>query len=145
LDAKAARDYVARRERLAMNQVVLMGHSLGGAIAADVASPDGARALILENTFSSLRDLAKAHYPTVLVKLVLKDKLNASTTIRDYHGPLFQSHAAADTIVPLASAKKLFEAANEPKQFLALEGLDHNDDPPEEYEAQLLKFLKALP
>jgi fermentation-respiration switch protein FrsA (DUF1100 family) len=145
LDARAARDYIAQREQLATNQIVLMGHSIGGAIAVDVAGRDGARALILENTFSSLRDVASAHYPTALVRLVLQDKLNSVTTIREYQGPLFQSHAAADTIVPLASGQKLFQAANDPKQFLPLKGLDHNDDPPGEYEEQLAAFLKSLP
>ena len=36
--------------------------------------------------------------------------------------------ATTDLIVPLASAKKLFDAANEPKQSILNPGGDHNDD-----------------
>ena len=83
-----------------------------------------ARALILENTFTSIPDVAAYHYPWVPVRLLMKTKFDSATKIRDYHGPLFQSHGDRDTIVPLKFAQRLFDAANEPKQFLLVEGAD---------------------
>ena len=53
-DARAARAWLAAREKIAETDVVLMGESIGGAVAVDLAARDGARALVLESTFSSL-------------------------------------------------------------------------------------------
>ena len=43
-DARAARSWLARREGIAEGQIVLLGRSLGGAVAVDLAATDGARA-----------------------------------------------------------------------------------------------------
>ena len=53
-----------------------------------------------------------------------------------------QSHGDADTIVPLEFGRRLFEAANGPKQFLLLPGHDHNDPMPPEYYDALAAFLE---
>jgi uncharacterized protein len=61
--------------------------------------------------------------------------------IGGYRGPLFQAHGDADTIVPIDSGRRLFEAANEPKRFMTLPGHDHNDALPAEYYRELAAFL----
>jgi fermentation-respiration switch protein FrsA (DUF1100 family) len=144
-DARAARKYLAARLRIAEADIVLLGESIGGAVAVDLAADDGARGLILENTFSSLRDVAGAHYPQFLVSMLLADKLNSAAKIGKYKGPLLQVHGTHDTIVPLASAKTLFSAAAEPKTFLELAGHDHNDPLPESYYLRLQQFVDELP
>ena len=60
-----------------------------------------------------------------------------------YRGPLLQSHGDRDTIIPLKFAKKLFDAANEPKRFILLRGHDHNDGRPADYYDKLREFLDA--
>ena len=128
-DARAARTWLAQKAGVAEKRIVLMGESLGGAVAVDLAA-DGARALILENTFSSMPDVAAHHYPWLPVRLLMRTRFNSAAKIRSYHGPLFQSHGDRDSIVPLKFAKRLFDAANEPKHFLLVKGADHNDRPP---------------
>ena len=64
----AARAWLAARGQIAPHQVVLMGESIGGAVAVDLAAADGARGLILENTFTSIRDVAAFHFPWVPVR-----------------------------------------------------------------------------
>ena len=125
-DARAARTWLAEKAGVAENRIVLMGESLGGAVAVDLAA-DGARALILENTFSSMPDVAAYHYPWLPVRLLMRTQFNSVAKIRSYHGPLYQSHGDRDSIVPLQLARRLFDAANEPKRFLLVEGADHND------------------
>ena len=119
-DARAARTWLAQKAGVAENRIVLMGESLGGAVAVDLAA-DGARALILENTFSSMPDVAAFHYPWVPVRLLMRTQFNSAAKIRAYHGPLYQSHGDRDSIVPLEFAKRLFDAANEPKRFLLVD------------------------
>src|SRR5262249_54076753 len=51
-DARAARAFLARQAGVKEGEVVLMGRSLGGAVAVALAGEDGARGLIVESTFS---------------------------------------------------------------------------------------------
>ena len=141
-DARAARAWLARREGLPKQQIVLMGESLGGAVAVDLAAKDGARALILEGTFSSLREVAAWHFPWLPVRLLLRTRLDAASQIGRYRGPLLQIHGDADTIVPYRLGRRLFEAANEPKQFLTLAGHDHNDPLEPECFETIREFLE---
>jgi fermentation-respiration switch protein FrsA (DUF1100 family) len=144
-DARAARAHLADHERVEEKKVVLLGESLGGAIAVDLAATDGARGLILESTFSSLRDVAGVHYPELLVSVLVADKLNSAARIADYHGPLLQVHGDADQTIPLESGRRLFAAASEPKSLHVLPRHDHNDPLPEAYYQALERFLRDLP
>jgi uncharacterized protein len=143
-DARAARAWLARRAGVSESRIVLMGESLGGAVAVDL-STDGARALILESTFSSMPDVAAFHYPWAPVRLLMKTQFNSAAKIRSYHGPLYQSHGDHDRVVPLKFAQRLFDAANDPKQFLRVEGADHNDPRSPEYYRKLREFLDKSP
>ena len=145
-DARAARAWLARREEIAETDVVLMGRSLGGAVAVDLAAAEGARALVLESTFSSMPDVAAYHYPWLPVRYMMRTRLDSAAKIADYHGPLLQSHGDADTIIPIRFGNRLFEAANEPKEFVTFAGFGHNDFPlPDSYYRKLSVFLDELP
>ena len=126
-DARAARDYLAARERVEPRSVVLLGRSFGGALAVELAAEEGARGIVLESTFSSLRDVAGVHYPPYLVNLLVADRLKSSNRIRGYHGPLLQSHGDSDRVIPFASGQRLFDNANQPKTFVRVPGADHKD------------------
>lgn len=143
-DARAARDWLARREGLPAERLILMGESLGGAVAVILAAEGGARALILESTFTNLPDVAAHHFPWVPVRLLMRTRLDALSRIRDYRGPLFQSHGDQDTIVPYHLGRRLFEAANEPKQFVTFPGGDHNDLRDVDYYEKLGQFVAGL-
>jgi len=144
-DARAARAWLAKRENITEHDVVMMGESLGGAVAVDLAARDGARALVLQSTFSSLPDVAAYHYPWLPVRWLMQARFDSLSKIGNYHGPLLQNHGDADTIVPIQYARRLFEAANEPKQFIVMHGHDHNDSLPMEYFVALKAFLAQLP
>jgi fermentation-respiration switch protein FrsA (DUF1100 family) len=127
LDARAARDWLAARAQLPADGIVLMGESIGGAVMVDVAAADGARGLILENTFASLPDVAAYHFPWLPMRILLRTRLDSASKIKNYRGPLLACHGTADTIVPFAQGQRLFEAANEPKRLVVIPGGDHND------------------
>ncbi len=143
-DAEAARDYLAVREGIPPESIVLHGTSLGGAVAVQLAANGGARGLILESTFSSLREVSKTHYPELLVNLLVADRLDSSTSIASYFGPLLQCHGTADGTIPFNQGEALFAAAAEPKTFIAMPGLDHNDRPGEEFYAAMVEFIAGL-
>lgn len=144
-DARAARTWLANRAKVDETRIVLMGESIGGAVAVDLAV-DGARALILENTFASLPEVAASHFPWWLpVRWLMHTKLDSASKIGRYHGPLMQSHAANDSIVPIRSGRRLFLAANEPKRFTVIPATDHNDPHSASYYDSLKAFLDSAP
>ena len=145
LDARAARALVAEREGIREENVILLGESLGGAIAVHLAAEDGARALVLQSTFSSLKEVAAAHYPAILVDALVANRLDSAAKIKSYRGPLLQVHGQADRTIPFALGWKLFESANEPKHFVSLPGHDHNDPLLEPFSETLDRFLGRLP
>jgi hypothetical protein len=144
-DARAARRWLAERTGVAEREIVLVGNSLGGAVMVDLAARNGARGLVLENTFSSLPEVAASHLKVVPVRWLMKTRLDSLAKIRDYHGPLLQTHGDADQVVPFALGKSLFKAANEPKEFIPAAGGGHNDPPAREYVIALDRFLGSLP
>ena len=144
-DTRAARRWLAERTGVAERDIVLVGESLGGGVMVDLASQDGARGLVLENTFSSLPDVASSHFRFLPVRWLMKTRLNSLAKISSYHGPLLQTHGDADRVVPFALGKRLFDAANEPKRFVRVPGGDHNDPPSREFLEALDEFLDRLP
>ena len=100
--------------------------------------------MVLESTFSSLRDVASQHYPK-LAWLVPAGKLDSVAQITRYKGPLLQSHGDGDRTIPYALGLKLFKAANDPKQFVRIARGDHNDPTSAEYLRELDRFISNLP
>lgn len=142
-DGRAARRWLAQRTGLPETDIVLLGESLGGAVAVDLAAEQGARALILESTFSSIPDVAASKLSSG--GSLVRSQLDSASKIGRYHGPLLQTHGDADKVIPFALGKKLHEAANAPKQFVRVPGGGHNGPPSREYLAALDRFLASLP
>ena len=143
-DARAARAKLRELAAIKDAEMLLMGESLGGAVVVQLAAESLPRGLILQSTFSSLKDVADFHFPG-LSWLVPRDKLNSATRIARYHGPLLQSHGTADGTIPLGSGQKLFRSANEPKEFMECPGAGHNNWLTEQYLTRLDQFITRLP
>ncbi len=142
-DARAARGKLCELSSIQDSEMVLMGDSLGGAFSVQLAAESAPRALVLQSTFSSLRDAANQLYPNVAF-LVGPDLLDSKTRIADFSGPLFQSHGDADGTISIRLGKKLFCAAKEPKTFFEVTGADHNDWLTVGYLQALAEFIKKL-
>jgi fermentation-respiration switch protein FrsA (DUF1100 family) len=145
MDARAARAWLAEKEGIAESDVLLMGFSLGGGVAVDLAAEDGARGLVLAGTFTSLPDLAQHHVSWLPMSWLMTMRMNSREKIKDYHGPLLVSHGDADEVIPYEQGVELFRAANEPKRLITVRGGKHNDPQPEEYRVALDQFLAELP
>jgi len=143
-DSRAARAKLAELAAIPESEIILMGESLGGAMAAQLAADIPPRALILQSTFPSLREIAGVHFPQ-LAWAVPADKLNSCEKLGTYEGPLFLSHGTADEVIPYALGEKLFEAAGGSKRWLSLPGVNHNDWLVHSYIKELESFLSDLP
>jgi fermentation-respiration switch protein FrsA (DUF1100 family) len=140
-DARAARAWLAKREGIAEKDIVLMGESLGGGVAVDLAAADDARALVLVSTYNRMPDVAAYHYPIFPVRLLMRTQLDSERKIPNYHGPLLQFHGRADSIIPFPLGQKLFDAASEPKELVISDHHDHNDTVPTSFYRKMKEFF----
>jgi fermentation-respiration switch protein FrsA (DUF1100 family) len=144
-DARAARRWLAAHAGVREGDIVIAGHSLGSGVAVDLAAADGALGLVLEGAFTSLPDVAVTHVPLLPVRAVMQTRFHSEAKIPAYRGPLLQVHGDADGVVPYALGRRLFAAANEPKQFVTVRGGDHNHLYTPEFVEALDRYLDALP
>jgi hypothetical protein len=105
--------------------IILFGRSLGGAVAARIASETPAAALILESSFTSLASMASRVAPLFPMRFLLRSKYATHEILPFILSPLLVIHSPEDEIVPFSEGRKLFEIAREPKEFLEISG-DHN-------------------
>lgn len=125
-DARAAYEVVRAKYDDAENPpVILHGQSLGGAVAAQLALDKPCRGLIIESTFSSVPDMARAMYPA-LPRAVIRSKFDTVSKMPEIRIPVIVAHSRTDDLVPYEQGRKIFEAANEPKVFCELTG-GHNE------------------
>ena len=144
-DARAAHTWLCERAGVAPDQVILMGRSIGGAVAVDLADEHQSRAMILESTFPNLPDIAARLLWWAPVRWLMRSQFNSAEKISRFHGSLLQSHGTSDEMIPLSYGRRLFDAApTSDKQFLVHEGLGHNDYPPDEYYEKLRQFVDRV-
>ncbi|MCH7737335.1 MAG: alpha/beta hydrolase [Chloroflexi bacterium] len=127
LDSRAAMAYLSSRPEIDKDRIVYMGISLGAAVAVELALTQPPMAMVLVSPFASVREMAKLTLPFPPVAWLVRDHYDNISRIRRLNVPLLVLHGDQDEIVPISQGRKLFEAANQPKRFQALEGVSHND------------------
>lgn len=125
LDVKAAYNYLLNNKNIAAKQIIGYGESLGGAVVIDLATRNELGGLIIESSFTSVRDIGKRIFPFI-PGLLYKTKYDSLSKVLDVSCPILVFHSHGDEVVPYDLGKRLFEAAPEPKQFIDLRG-GHND------------------
>jgi len=144
-DGRAALGYL-RAQGVEDGQIVLYGESLGTGVVTAMAleaqqSDKPVAALILEAPFTSTVDVGASHYPFLPVRLLMKDRFESHTRIGALHVPLLIVHGEKDRIVPVKFGKRLFDAANAPKESMWIAEAGHNDLYDHGMGAQVLDFL----
>lgn len=125
-DAEAAWNYLIEQRHTPSCRIVLFGESMGGAIAAWLASHEKPAALVIASGFTSVPDLAQHIYPYFPVRWLARIRYDTRDYLRTVTAPVLIAHSPQDEIIPYEHGRALFEAANPPKQFLELAG-GHND------------------
>jgi fermentation-respiration switch protein FrsA (DUF1100 family) len=125
-DARAAREALLARPGVDPAAVVYLGESLGGAVAVELAVEHPPAALVLQSAFSSVRAMARLHYPVIPAAFV-PDAYPSLDRIPRAACPVLVVHGAEDEIVPADHGRALFAAAREPKRLEIVRGAGHND------------------
>jgi len=106
---------------------ILYGYSLGGAVAAQVIQHHSFDGLILQSTFTNLRDLARVTFRLPL-HLVAGDFFDTLTAVRKLKVPVLVLHGSEDEVCPSWMAHKLYEAgSHQRKQIQLVTGGLHKD------------------
>lgn len=126
-DARAAWSYLCERPDVDPDRIVSFGESLGSGVAVALAAHVPPAALVLRSPFTSFAEIARLHYPMLPVAGLLPDTFDSLARIGRISVPLLVIAGSADRVVPVASSRRLFEAAAEPKRYVELPGADHND------------------
>jgi len=116
-----------RNSGIAAGDIVIYGESIGSGVAVQLAASVRARGLILEAPMSSTIDVAREHYPYLLVSLLLKDTFQSVDYVEHIDMPLLVLHGDRDQIIPIRFGRKLFARARDPKTFIELKGAGHNN------------------
>ena len=123
-NVEAAVDYL---KQFNPSSVVVLGESLGSALASYHASVSKVEKVLLIGAFNNLSDVAAHHYKVYPVKLVLRDKFSAEEWLKETNNVLF-IHGTNDDIIPIQFGQRLYQAIKaDQKQFVEIEGAGHND------------------
>ncbi len=122
VDARTAYRWLAS---YAPGRIVLYGESLGTGVAVRLATEERVGGIILDSPFTSTADVAKTLFWYVPVTLLMRDQFRSIDLVGGLRAPLLVLHGERDGVVPIAQSKLLFEAAPEPKTYVALPDVDH--------------------
>ncbi len=126
-DADAAYDYLIKQRHFRPEDIIIYGHSLGGAVAINLASRRPCGGLIIQSSFTNARAMARRLFTIPLIEYVVKSRFDSLQRIRDVHAPILIVHGTRDEVVPFRMGQQLFAAAPEPKRFYPIEGAGHNN------------------
>lgn len=109
--------------------VLLIGESLGAAVAAAVAVRDGDKVagLLMMTPWDRLTDVAAYHYPWLPIGLLLRDRYDSVANLAAFNRPVVVAVAERDDIVPERFGLRLYESLPGPKRFKRLHRAGHND------------------
>ncbi len=126
-DASAVHAWWLRNRSAGSQKLILLGESLGGAVAVDLAARIPVDGLILQSTFSSARDMARTILPIGFLQPLIGIHFDSEKKIVSVACPKLFLHGNRDDIVPLRLGRKLYDAAPPPRTFFEIEGAGHND------------------
>lgn len=141
--ADAAHEWLA--QRIPPEQIVILGQSLGGGVATDLARRRPHRALALYKTFTSIPDVVLAKFPLLPARQLMRNQFDNLGKIGACTGPVFIAHGDRDDLIPAAQARHLFAAAAEPKEFFLRPDGGHHGGIDREFLTRLKAFLDRTP
>lgn len=129
LDAQGA--YGVARDSLGVpaERIVLFGHSLGSAIAAELARDVRPEALILVAPLTSVRDMAGRISPAARLLYwfrLVRVHYDTEEIVRSLDVPVWVAHGTHDGVIPVAMGQRVFDAARRRGELLIVEGANHN-------------------
>ncbi len=148
LDAEAAHEHLVDVQKIDPKSIISFGQSLGTAVAANVAARLPVGAVILEAPFPSASFLARRLFWFLPgIQFFVRGQLNTVARLQQARIPLLVVHCTADPVIPFQFGEAVYDRAPEPKRFLKIENLCHEEASvvaPKKYRKVLDEFLVTL-
>jgi fermentation-respiration switch protein FrsA (DUF1100 family) len=145
-DADGAYRYLREERGVSAERIIVFGHSLGSAVAIDLASRTPVAGLIVEGGLISVLQRGQELYPFIPVRWIARTKFSSIDKIPKVTTPKLFLHAVADEVIPLSHGRRLFQAATDPKTLVELAGT-HSDAfavDSAQYFGSIATFLRSL-
>ncbi len=126
-DVRSAFDLLVDELGQTPDEIMVFGHSLGGAVAIDCALDRPMAGLIVQSSFTHIRDAAKTMFPTLPMHLAATRQFRNIDKVGQLTMPKLFIHGQADETVPSVLGESLFEAASEPKELYLVRRAGHTD------------------
>lgn len=126
LDAMSTWKYLTENRGIESNKIIIYGWSLGGSIAAWLATKTKPYALILESTFASAKIMAHRMFPYLPTKLLCRYNYNTMEYVKNIQCPVLVAHSPQDKTVPFEDSFTILANIQTEKEFVRLKG-GHND------------------
>jgi fermentation-respiration switch protein FrsA (DUF1100 family) len=129
-DARAALSYARHVLGAGPQQLVYFGHSLGSAIAAELAAVAPPRSLVLQSPFSSARAMSRRLFVpglTAFWRLISRVHFDTVARVHELDAPVYVAHGDRDLIVPVSMGREVYDAARQRGELLIVKGAGHND------------------
>ena len=121
----AAYRWLRESKHVAGNRILLLGESLGGAVAIELAKRHESRGVVTLGTFTSFPDMANFRFPWLPVRWLVSNRLDNLGKIGTLPVPVFIQHGTADATVPFFMGEKLAAAAPAGSRFYPVQGAPH--------------------
>ncbi len=138
---EAALRWLIEEQQVPRDEVILVGESMGGAVATELATRHAVRLLVLHGAFTSFPDMAQLRVPCYPSRYLVRNRMENEAKIGSIHCPVLISHGTADTVVPYRHGERLFAAAVGPKLFVRREGQGHGLPTTADYFETVRMFL----
>jgi pimeloyl-ACP methyl ester carboxylesterase len=139
--AEAAYRWLVEQQKVPADEVILLGSSLGTAVATELATRHEHRLLVLTGAFTSFPDMAQKTVPCYPSRWLVSNRLDSLSKIDHVRGPVFIAHGMDDRCVPLWMGRRLFERGHQPKRFYPIAGHGHQHPAHPAFFAAVRAFL----
>lgn len=139
---EAAYQWLTGEKKNSAERIIILGNSLGGGVATELARRHPHRALILCKTFTSMPAVGQRLYPWLPVRWLMRTRFENLSKLKDLKKPILIAHGTADPLVPYNHAEQLYESANEPKMLYTIDNGDHDCPLPVEFFRKARRFIE---
>ncbi len=148
-DGQIAYDYLVKTKKINPQNILVYGHSLGGAVAIDLALHNPQiSGLILQGTFTTMEEVLRNYkrFKFLPLDLMITEKFNSLDKIASLKMPLLFIHGTKDPVVAYSMSEKLFETATTThKKLVLIPKAEHNNVmmiAPEKYKQEVEEFYQ---
>ena len=131
LDSEAAYRFAVDTLGIPAERIALFGHSMGSAIAAELASRHEVASVLLQSPFTSAHDMARRmtgyRPPAFLWRLVSRLHYDTGAKVAQIEAPVAVSHGGKDRLIPVEMGERVYASAARKGEWLLVPEATHND------------------